>query len=302
MPLIDVDLIEVGPRDGLQAEPISWPTEEKVRLITELVDVGLRRIEVASFVNPRRVPQMADAADVVAKLPRRPDVAYIGLVLNLRGAERAIASGLSEIGTALPATDGFGLRNQGQDSLTAVKEVTEIVRFGKEFGVRVQATMSMAFGCPIDGIVRVDRVVDLTKRIADSGIFELGLADTLGVAVPAQVSELFGRVSDAVPHLPLRAHFHDTRNTGIANAWAAISAGARAIDGSVAGLGGCPFAPGSSGNVATEDLAYLLQCSGVPTSIDVERLIKISRRVSGYLDRAPTSGLGRAGLSNGVCI
>jgi hydroxymethylglutaryl-CoA lyase len=289
-------IVEVGVRDGLQAEPRVVPTSRKIELIGELINVGLRRLEVASFVNARRVPQMADAEDIVAALSQTTGVSYIGLVLNLRGAERAVQTKIHEIGTAVPATDTFGVRNQGQTSDDAQTELKKIVEHAKAAGMPVQCAISMAFGCPFEGKVSEQRVIDLARRAADLDITEIGLADTIGVAVPAQVTDLFGRLREAVPHLPLRAHFHDTRNTGVANVWAAVQTGVSGIDASVGGLGGCPFAPGAGGNVATEDVAYLLSTSGIETGIDLSRLIAIARRANANLGRAPAVGLAGAGL------
>lgn len=289
-------IVEVGVRDGLQADPRGVPTSRKIELIGELVDAGLRRLEVASFVSPRRVPQMADAEDIVAALPRPTGVSYIGLVLNLRGAERAVQTRIHEIGTAVPATDTFGVRNQGQTSNEAQTELKKIVEQANAAGLPVQSAISMAFGCPFEGKVSEQKVIDLARRAAELGIGEIGLADTIGIAVPAQVTDLFGRLRAAVPHLPLRAHFHDTRHTGIANVWAAVQMGVSGIDASVGGLGGCPFAPGASGNVATEDVAYLLSTSGIETGIDLSRLLAIARRANADLGRAPAGGLARAGL------
>jgi hydroxymethylglutaryl-CoA lyase len=291
-----LQIVEVGPRDGLQNEPRPVTTAWKRELIEGLIDAGLRRLEVASFVNPRRVPQMADAEELIAALPSVPGCTYIGLALNLRGAERALAAGVHEIGTVVPATDAFGTRNQGQSSIESIDEIKKIVSLGKAAGTRVLSAISMAFGCPFEGTVAEQRVIELARRIADAGISEIALADTIGVAVPAQVTDLCGRVRDAVPHLPLRTHFHDTRNTAIANVWAAVQAKVDWCDSAIAGLGGCPFAPGATGNVATEDVIYLLERSGLSTTVNLERLIELSRNVNSLLERRPGSGLSLAGI------
>ncbi len=291
-----MQIVEVGPRDGLQNESRRVTTAWKRDLIKGLIDAGLRRLEVASFVNPRRVPQMADAEELMTELTPVPGCTYVGLALNLRGAERALAAGVDEIGTAVPATDAFGIRNQGQSSIESIEEVKKIASLGKAAGTPVLSGISMAFGCPFEGKVAEQRVIDLAYRLADAGVTEIGLADTIGVAVPAQVTDLCGKLRDAVPHLPLRTHFHDTRNTAIANVWAAAQAKVDWCDSAIAGLGGCPFAPGTSGNVATEDVVYLLEQSGLSTAVNLERLIELSRSISSGLERQPSSGLSRAGI------
>lgn len=290
-----IEVVEVGPRDGLQNESRPFSTATKIRLIQNLVNAGLRRIEVASFVHPERVPQMADAEEVLSALPKHDTCTYIGLVLNIRGAERAIAAQVGEIGTAVPATTTFGKRNQGQTPAEALEQIKAIIETAKPTRTQVQATVSMAFGCPFEGRVPTDHVVEICCRLADLEITEIGLADTIGVAVPAQVTALFGKVRDVLPHISFRGHFHDTRNTGIANVWAAIEAGVETIDSSIAGLGGCPFAPHATGNVATEDVAYLLRQSGLNNDLDVGALVEIARGVNLELGRPPASGLSRAG-------
>lgn len=296
-----VEMVEVGARDGLQNEPEILPTADKIALIERMINSGLRRIEVASFVHPTLVPQMADAEAVVAGLPRREDVTYVGLVLNKRGLLRALETrtlpngGITEVGCVAVASDGFGEKNQGMGWRQSIATAQEICRFARQEGLRAQATISVAFGDPFDGAVPMDRVVDIAREIADAGPSEIALGDTIGVAVPAEVEELFGRLRDALPGLPLRAHFHNTRNTGIANVWAAIRAGVRIIDASLGGLGGCPFAPRATGNVATEDVVYLLKRSGFGTGLDLEALIEHSRWLAGLMGKPLPSMLARAG-------
>lgn len=259
-----VEIVEVGPRDGLQNESDIVDTRAKTELICRLIDAGARRIEVVSFVNPRRVPQMADGDAVITALPDRSDVSYIGLCLNLRGVERAIASrdggarGVDEAGCVLVATDTFGIRNQGQTVAEGIVANTAMLGAAARSGLIAQLTISAAFGCPFEGVVPHRRVVEIASAMAEAGAVEIALADTIGVAVPAQVTDLFGAVAVAVPGVRLRAHFHDTRGMGLANAWAAYQAGVHVLDASVGGLGGCPFAPKATGNIATEDLLYML--------------------------------------------
>lgn len=290
-----IELVEVGPRDGLQNEAKLVSTADKVALIHHAIAAGARRIEVASFVNPRRVPQMADAEAVVEALGRPDGVTRIGLVLNERGAERAIACGLDQLGAVAIASDPFGIRNQGQTSAESVEVAGRILAMAQEAGRSAQVTIAVAFGCPFGGEVDPAHVVRMAARLAELGPCEIALADTIGVAVPAQVSALVAAVKDAIAPLPVRVHFHNTRNTGIANVWAAVEAGASVVDASIGGLGGCPFAPGAAGNVATEDVAYLLARSGVETGLDLDRLIEASHWLGGVMDKAMPSMLAKAG-------
>ena len=272
-----IGIVEVGPRDGLQNEAVSVSTGVKLEFIRRAADAGLRRIEVASFVSPRRVPQMADAEATFQGLAQRDDVTYVGLVLNRAGFDRAAAVGCREIGMVVFTTDEFNRRNQGVPSADSIRTWKEIAASAREAGVRAQVTISAAFGCPFEGEVPVQRVVDIARQLAEAQPFEIAIADTIGVGVPAQASEIFGRVAEAVPGVPLRGHFHNTRNTGLANAYAAVMAGARVLDASLGGLGGCPFAPAATGNVPTEDLVYMLHRMGVATGIDLARAIETAR-------------------------
>lgn len=264
--------VEVSPRDGLQNEKTILPTPQKIELITRLIDAGAKRLEVASFVTPKRVPQMADAEAVVAGLPKVEGVSYIGLVLNKKGALRALETGLGELGAVCVASDVFGERNQGQSSDASVDVALEIIRLAKENGKEAQATIAVSFGCPFEGIVPHDRVVDIARKLAVANPKEIALADTIGVAAPPEVEQLVSRVVKAVAPIPVRLHFHNTRGTGIANVWAGVKAGGKIVDASVGGLGGCPFAPGAAGNVSSEDVEYLFRRSGIPLGLNPEKL------------------------------
>jgi hydroxymethylglutaryl-CoA lyase len=290
-----VDVVEVGPRDGLQSEPGVLPTATKVEFIARLIAAGARRIEVASFVNPRRVPQMADAEAVLAALPRRDDVSCIGLVLNRKGFERAAAAGCNEIGMVVAASDTFNQRNQGVASDESIAAWLDIARAAKAAALRPQVTVSAAFGCPFEGEVPMSRVVEIARRLAEAEPFEIALADTIGVGVPAQVIELVNRVREAVPGVALRCHFHNTRNTGLANAFAAVQAGVRTLDASLGGIGGCPFAPAATGNIATEDLVYMLQRSGYPTGIELAAAIETGKWLQEQLGHPVPGMLVKAG-------
>jgi hydroxymethylglutaryl-CoA lyase len=295
-------IVEVGPRDGLQNENVIVATADKVRLIERMIDAGARRFEVASFLNPKRVPQMADAEEVIAALPDRADVSYIGLCLNLKGVERAARTrdgnkrGVDEAGCVTVASDGFGKANQNQTSAQSVGENAAMLRAAKAEGLVPQVTIAVAFGCPFEGAVDPGRVLAIAAQLAEAGPVEIALADTIGVAVPGQVRDLIGSLRETLPpSIRLRAHFHDTRATGIANAWAAWEAGADVLDSSLGGLGGCPFAPGATGNIATEDLVYMLEKSGLPTGIDLEKAIAVNHWFAGVMGKKLPSSVARAG-------
>jgi len=290
-----IEIVEVGPRDGLQSEPGIVPTAAKIAFIERAIECGLRRIEVASFVNPQRVPQMADAEDVLRGLRRRNDVSYIGLVLNRRGFERAAAAGCTEVGMAVVASDTFNRRNQGVSSDESVAAWLDIAARARAAGLRAQVTVSAAFGCPFEGEVPVARVVELARRVAEAQPFEIALADTIGVGAPAQVVEVVERVREAVPGIPLRCHFHNTRNTGIANAYAAVAAGVTTLDASLGGIGGCPFAPAATGNIPTEDLVYMLERSGYTTGVDLDAAIETGKWLQQQLGRPVPGMLVKAG-------
>ena len=290
-----IEIVEVGPRDGLQGEPIVLPTASKVEFIRRAIGSGLRRIEVASFVNPKKVPQMADAEAVLAALPPPGDVVYIGLVLNRRGFERAAAAGCDEIGMAVMASDTFNRRNQGVSTEESISAWLDIAAAATAAGIRSQVTISTAFGCPFEGEVPVARVLEIARRVAAAGPYEIALADTIGVGVPAQVADLVARVHEAVPGVRLRCHFHNTRNTGLANAYAAAQAGVAAIDASLGGIGGCPFAPAATGNIATEDLVYMLQRCGYETGVSLDGAIAASKWLQQLLGRPVPGMLVKAG-------
>lgn len=290
-----IEIVEVGPRDGLQSEPEILPTATKLQLIQRLVGAGLRRIEVASFVNPKRVPQMADAEAVLSALPKTPGVQYVGLVLNRKGFDRALAASCSEIGMVVAATDSFSERNQGATMEEAMLAWEEIAPLAREAGIRAQVTISVSFGCPFEGEVPAARVVEIARRLARSKPLEIALADTIGVAVPSQVSALLEQVRAAVGDVPLRCHFHNTRNTAVANAYAAVLAGVKTLDASVGGVGGCPFAPNATGNVGTEDLVYMLSRAGYDTGIDLNKLIETARWLQEQRGKAVPSMVSKAG-------
>jgi len=291
-----VSIIEVGPRDGLQSEPEILSTETKLEFIQRAIDAGIRRLEVTSFVHPKRVPQMADAEALIRALPSRDDVTYIGLVLNRRGFDRARDVNIDEIGMAVIASDTYNQRNQGVPYADSIKAWLEIAKDAKIAGIRANVMISSAFGCPFEGEVPLQRVLDIAEQIAEADPVELGIADSIGVAVPDQVSELIGAVREKVPHLPIRCHFHNTRNTGLANAQAALDAGVASLDASIGGIGGCPFAPAATGNIPTDDLLYMLDRSGVETGVSLEKIIETSDWLRDQLGRGVPAMLPKAGI------
>jgi hydroxymethylglutaryl-CoA lyase len=291
-----VEVVEVSPRDGLQNEAAVLSTATKVSLIQRCVTAGTRRIEAVSFVRPALVPQLADAEAVLAALPRDERVSVSGLVLNRRGLDRALAAGVDEINAVVITTETFSRRNQNAGVDDLVDAWRDIARDAHAAGVRACITISAAFGCPFEGEVAPSTVLDLVRRVADAGPDEIALADTIGVGVPRQVRELVAGARAAAPGVPLRAHFHDTRNTGIANALAAVEAGVTALDASAGGIGGCPFAPAATGNIATEDLLYALHRSGYDTGIDLAATADTGTWICQALGKDPVPAmLGRAG-------
>ncbi|RVT94229.1 hydroxymethylglutaryl-CoA lyase [Sphingomonas crocodyli] len=290
-----IEIVEVSPRDGIQNEKRPFSVDEKIELIERAVAAGARRIEVGSFVRADRVPQMAGSEEVIARLRLPSDVVTIGLVMNKKGLLRALETPIGEIGAVCIASDSFGQRNQGQTSNESVDVARDIISFAGQEGRRAQVTIGAAFGCPFEGEVDSEHVVEMARRLADAGPVEIALADTIGVAVPAQVSALIGRVREAIGALPVRVHLHNTRGTGIANAWAAIEAGTTTLDSSIGGIGGCPFAPRATGNIATEDLAYMLDRSGIESGYSLDRLIETATWLGGVMERDLPGLVSRAG-------
>lgn len=266
-------IIEVGLRDGLQNESTPVHTEGKLRLARALLAAGLRELEVTSFVRPDLVPQLADAEALVGGLPRRDDVTYVALVANERGYERAAAAGIRELIFVLAATDAFNERNVHRTVDGSLSELSALCRRGERDRVNIRAAIAVSFGCPYSGRVRPTAVLRVAQRCAEAGALDLDIADTIGVANPAQVVEVFELLMRGVPSARTwAAHFHDTRGLGLANAWSAAGVGIRRFDASIAGLGGCPFAPGATGNIATEDTSYLFDEAGLATGLDREKL------------------------------
>jgi hydroxymethylglutaryl-CoA lyase len=291
-----INLVEVGPRDGLQSESEVLPPGARAELISRLVDAGARRIEVVSFVNPAVVPQMAEAEAVLDELgPSGAGVSYIGLVLNERGLDRALATSVDEINFVVAAADGYNRSNQGVDAAVTLRAIETMVPRATEDGRSVTLTISVAFGDPYDGEVGLDRVVHIASRAAATGVREIALGDTIGVAVPTDVAARFTALQAAVPEVTLRAHFHNTRNAGLANLYAAVASGVDVFDTSVGGIGGSPFAPAAGGNVATEDALFFLSRLGMQTGQDPAAVVavgewlgeRLARQLPAAMQRVP---------------
>lgn len=293
--MTEVVIQEVGPRDGLQNEPVRLSLEEKLELIRRLTSAGVKRMEAGSFVHPQAVPAMADSDEVFARLPDVEGVTYSALVLNAKGYQRARAAGAKEIHFSFGVTSSFNRQNQRAEPEESFATFLSLLPRAKEEGVRVTLTLSVAWGCPFEGWVDPDRVLSFVERAGKAGFPEIVLADTIGVAVPSAVRRLIEEARKVAPQAVIGGHFHNTRNTGIANAYAALEGGAKVLDASVGGLGGCPFAPGATGNIATEDLVYMVEGMGIPTGIQLDALIEVARWLRDVLGHPLESSLLRAG-------
>jgi len=291
-----VEIVEVGARDGLQNEAAALDPATRLEFIGRLEAAGARRIEAVSFVNERRVPQMAGAEAIMAGLPPAPGRSRIGLVLNMRGWDRAVAANVDEANVVVCCSDEFGVRNQGATIAGQMQALAAICeRRAREGGPPVSVTFSVAFGCPFEGEVPEARVAALAREAGALGVPEIALGDTIGVADPWTVRRRIEAVRSAAPDARLRMHFHDTRNTGLANCLASVEAGVRVLDASCGGLGGCPFAPGATGNIATEDLVYMLERAGFATGYSLRALVDAARWIGALIDKPPVSALSRAG-------
>ncbi|MCC7274523.1 MAG: hydroxymethylglutaryl-CoA lyase [Alphaproteobacteria bacterium] len=291
-----IEIVEVGPRDGLQNEKTLLSVEEKLDFVRRLEGAGVRRIEAVSFVNPKRVPQMAGAEEVMAGLPHQAGRSRIGLVLNRRGWERAVAARCDEANLVLTCSDTFGIRNQGASRAEQIAALAPIAADAGPGKPSLSVTIAVAFGCPFEGEVPDSAVAEIAEACAAGGVAEIALADTIGVGDPWKVRRLVRLVRRAAPAAKLRLHFHDTRNTGLANAAAAVDEGADILDASVGGIGGCPFAPAATGNIATEDLVYMLARGGFETGLDIAALVDTAEWIGAKLGRPHPSALSRAGV------
>jgi hydroxymethylglutaryl-CoA lyase len=293
-----VSVVEVGPRDGLQNEHVSVSTPDKIEFVNRLTDAGLPVIEVSAFVSPKWVPQMADAVEVFAGIRRREGTRYTALVPNLAGLDRAMAAGVAEVAVFAASTETFSRRNINQtidDSLAAYKQVCDRALAA---GLRVRGYLSTAFGCPFEGAVAPERVADLAERLADLGVFEVAVSDTIGIAHPGQVPRVLDAVLARLPVDQIALHFHDTRGTALANVMAALPFGVSTFDASAGGLGGCPYAPGAAGNLATDDLVYLLDGLGIETGVALKKLSEASSFIGRRLDHRLPSRYAQAVASD----
>lgn len=288
-----IKIVEVGPRDGLQNEQQIVPVATKIALIERLVAAGLREVEATSFVSPKWVPQMADASEVLAGLQRQTGVRYPVLVPNVQGLERAQAAGVTEIAVFTAASDAFNRKNINASVDESLERLRPVVAAALAHGMSVRAYVSTALGCPYQGAVPLAEVVRVTAALAAMGCSEIALSDTIGVGTPKKAAEMLRAAAEAVPMAQLAVHFHDTYGQALANIYACVEAGVRVVDASVAGLGGCPYAAGASGNVATEDLAYQLQGLGMETGVDLGALRETARWISAELGREPASRVAR---------
>jgi hydroxymethylglutaryl-CoA lyase/(R)-citramalyl-CoA lyase len=291
---MEVTICDVAPRDGLQNDPKTLEPAVRAELVDRLAAAGVPRIECVSFVNPARVPQMAGAEEVVAAVEPREGVVYAGLVLNEKGYERLRETALTEAHFAFASTETFNQRNQGATVEESLGAAQRIVARAHADGIRATVTIGASFGCPFEGRVEPARILGIAEQLVDAGADEIVFADTIGVAVPSMVRQLVA--AGALLGAPVGVHLHNTRNTGIANALAAVEAGAALIDASVGGIGGCPFAPRATGNICTEDLVYLLQGEGIDTGIDLDALVEVASWLEGILGRELEGMVYRAGV------
>jgi hydroxymethylglutaryl-CoA lyase len=291
-----VSILEVGPRDGLQSEPEIMPTETKKEFIVRTVDAGIKKIEVTSFVHPKKVPQMADAEKLIENLPHYDDVSYIGLIMNQKGFERAKNCGIQEVGMVIVSTDTYNMRNQGVTTQQSIDNWLEIASEAQSAGIKTNVVIACAFGCPYEGEVDPEKIVEIAEKALQGSPDILGLADSVGVAVPNQVKNVFSLIKDLNPDIPLRTHLHNTRNTGLANAAAAIDAGVSIIDASTGGIGGCPFAPKATGNIPTDDLLYMLDRSNIETGVNLNDVVQTTQWLEEILGRNVPAMVPKAGI------
>jgi len=291
-----ISILEVGPRDGLQSEPEILPTEVKKEFITRTINAGIKQIEVTSFVHPKKVPQMADAEKLVESLPENDDVTYIGLIMNQRGFERARDCGIDEVGMVIVSTDTYNMKNQNVVTQESIDNWLSIAAEAKSAGIRTSVVIACSFGCPYEGEIDPEHIASIAEQVLEGKPDVLGLADSVGVAVPSQIKRTFSLVKELAPSIPLRTHLHNTRNTGLANAAAAVEAGVSIIDASTGGIGGCPFAPRATGNIPTDDLLYMLDRSGIETGVDLKQVVKTTDWLEEQLGRAVPAMVPKAGI------
>lgn len=295
-----VKMVEVGPRDGLQNEPAALPVDIKVALIDRLTETGLSVVEVGAFVSPRWVPQMADSATVMARIARRPGVSYPVLVPNMKGFEAALAAGASEIAVFGAASESFSQRNLNCSIDESLERYAPVCAAAADAGIRVRGYVSCVLGCPYEGEISVAAVSHMAERLRALGCYEISLGDTIGVGTPLKARAMVAAVAEGVGIERLAVHFHDTYGQALANIFACLELGVTVVDSSVAGLGGCPYAPGASGNVASEDVLYMLDGLGIETGVELGKLVLVGQFISEHLGRAPASRAARAMSGKGT--
>jgi hydroxymethylglutaryl-CoA lyase len=293
---VDVTLYEVGPRDGLQNESRLIPTDDKVALIDALSGTGLRAIEITSFVNPKWIPQLADGVEVAQRVRRRPEVRYSALVPNRQGFDAAVKAGMNEIAVFLSASETHNKKNVNKTIAATLQAFGEVIPPALERGMKVRAYVSTVYGCPYEGKVDPNKALELCRALRAAGCYQISLGDTIGVANPRQVRDVLSRVLAETPPETVAVHFHDTRGTALANILVSVEMGITTVDAALGGLGGCPYAPGASGNVATEDVVYMLEEMGVRTGVDLEKLIDCSRLASTLVGHEMPSKYYRAAI------
>jgi hydroxymethylglutaryl-CoA lyase len=295
----EVSIYEVGPRDGLQNEKQILPSDKKLELIEGVVDAGIRRVEITSFVNPRWVPALADHEEIARRVKRKPGVRYSALVPNMRGLDGATRAGMKEVAVFMAATQTHNRKNINKSTEEALRVYRGVVGEARSRGMQVRGYVSCVYGCPYEGAVSLDHVLAVATELLDMGVYEISLGDTIGVGTPRQIEYiLLGLLDAGIPLEQLAVHFHDTRGTALANVTVALQHGVRTIDCAIGGLGGCPYAPGASGNVATEDVVYMLHGMGVKTGVDLDKLVAISARLGGALARELPSKFLKAHLGH----
>jgi len=292
----DVTLYEVGPRDGLQNESRMVPTDDKVKLIDALSGTGLRAIEITSFVNPKWIPQLADGGEVSRRIARKPDLIYSALVPNRQGLDAAIASGMKEVAVFMSASETHNKKNVNKTIAQTLAAFRETVPPALAAGLRVRAYVSTVYGCPYEGAVDPAKAIELARALKELGCYQISLGDTIGVANPRQVRDVLSRVLAEIPKPEIAVHFHDTRGTALANILVSVEMGITTVDAALGGLGGCPYAPGASGNVATEDVVYMLEGMGVRTGVDLDKLVDCARLASTLVGHEVPSKYYRAAI------
>ncbi|MCL0065844.1 hydroxymethylglutaryl-CoA lyase [Dehalococcoidia bacterium] len=289
------EIVEVGPRDGFQNEPVFIPTEQKIRILDQLSETGLRRIETTSFVHPKAIPQLANAAEVMAAIVRKERVRYMALIPNVKGIERALQAEVKEIDLVVSASESHNNNNLNMPIADSLQALREVARIALDNGMMIRGSIATAFGCPFEGWVPPQKVEEIVREYLAMGVYEIGLADTVGMANPLQVSQMVSRLREKFKGVEFCLHFHNTRGAGMANILAALDEGITIFDTSIGGLGGCPYAPGATGNIPTADVVHMLESMGIDTGIDLQKLVECAKMVQDLIGRELTGQVMKAG-------